>query len=204
MDTGEAGQEWFFSHFTGQRGECVTRTDALDGMHMKRQMHSARSIKMQISFIRVGNICVRGESVFRPSAADPPPTVSKPLCVCVCVCVCVQRRGYTGRRVVVAVGAKWTPARKTARAHPLGQIFILRPIRRIDGPFSLTGHAEDRSLERTVTNFNWYHLLHARCNSVDKWFSNGVSPLPSIEAQSIDYKSRELTGEGSFHFFLLF
>lgn len=28
------------------------------------------------------------------------------------------------------------------------------------------------SLERTVTNFNWYHLLDAPRNSGDKWISN--------------------------------
>jgi len=49
-------------------------------MHTKRQMHSARSIKMQMSFIHGGNICVRRESVFRLSMGRPAPAVSAWVC----------------------------------------------------------------------------------------------------------------------------
>lgn len=46
-------------HTRGSMPRCACPT--------KRQMHSAQSIKMQMSFIRGGNICVGRESVFRLS-----------------------------------------------------------------------------------------------------------------------------------------
>lgn len=59
------GKTELFSH-THARGERVEMCVPGE-MHTKRQMHSAQSIKMQMSFIRGGNICVGRESVFRLS-----------------------------------------------------------------------------------------------------------------------------------------
>lgn len=118
----------FFTHY--RTNASVLRTRTLDGMHMKRQMHSVRSIKMQISFIRAGKICVRGESVFRPSTADPPLWYRNRY---VCTSVDTHAAG-------LPLGQS-NPSEKDHGSHPLGQIFILRPIYRIDGPFSMTGHA---------------------------------------------------------------
>lgn len=95
-------------------------------MHTKRQMHSAQSIKMQMSFIRGGNICVGRESVFRLSVGPIHPCG-------------IWARMYTRHPGSGSCGRlRWDELTlegdaTESTALSFGQIFILRPIRRING-----------------------------------------------------------------------
>lgn len=95
-----------------------------------------------------------------------PPTVSKPVCEFNRF-KCAWHTHARGQQ-----GWRWgrsNPSVKTT-SHPLGQIFILRPIRPIDGPPSRWQPdiclSLSLCLSRSVTNFNWYHLSSMNLESV--------------------------------------
>jgi hypothetical protein len=113
------GKTEFFT--AASRG--ARRTRAPGEMHTKRQMHSAQSIKMQMSFIHGGNICVRRESVFRLSVGRSAPAVSQHECV----------RAIVDTTRGLQRGEATLERDRATRSTSPGQIFILRPIRWING-----------------------------------------------------------------------
>lgn len=116
-------------------------------MHTKRQMHSAQSIKMQMSFIRGGNICVGRESVFRLSVGPIHPCGIRAR-VYIRVIPVVDPAGRLRWDELTLEGDAMEPT-----ALSFGRIFILRPIRSM--ATAKTGSAL-RFSRWNVIDLNWY------------------------------------------------
>lgn len=104
-------------------------------------MHSAQSIKMQMSFIRRGNVCVRRESVFSLSMGRSAPTVLS-VQVCMPSWMLYKRRGggyneHTRDKVTLErdrdIHDSIYRRSLLSSSRQYDRIFILRPIGWING-----------------------------------------------------------------------